>query len=54
MHSQKSRLPTLHREPQKWEATLPVLKVNKKPNEIIDLPTPPRVSVGFVYRQLLH
>jgi len=30
--SQKRRLPTLHREPQKWEATIPVLKVNRKPN----------------------
>ena len=33
----------LHREPQKWETTIPVLKVNRKPNKIIGLPIqPPR------------
>jgi hypothetical protein len=34
-------VPTLHREPQKWEATIPVCKVNRKVNDINDLATSP-------------
>jgi hypothetical protein len=34
-------VPTLHREPQKWEATIPVYKANRKVNEINGLPRPP-------------
>ena len=40
-HPQKRCVPALHLEPQKWEATIPVCKVNRKVNEINDLPTPP-------------
>ena len=29
-HPQKRCVPTLHREPQKWEATIPVYKANRK------------------------
>jgi len=40
-HPQKRCVPTLHREPQKWEATIPVYKANRKVNEINGLPRPP-------------
>ncbi|MBQ1557182.1 MAG: hypothetical protein IIZ69_03080, partial [Pseudomonas sp.] len=40
-HPQKRCVPTLHREPQKWEATIPVYKANGKVNEINGLPRPP-------------
>ena len=53
--SPKRCVPTLHREPQKWEATIPVYKANRKVNEINGLPRPPpRASASFAYRHLLH